>query len=343
MKKTLAFTIVTCVLIVAVVAGVLIFALSGNGFSWNGFNGIFNESAEVHVSEDPSKMYKDFNFNYETIWEDADTIDSLSFDWVSGHMNVRIVDEGDTVKIVEYANRELKDDEKMKISQSGGTLEIKFDEKIFSFFEGINFMKALLVEIPKNVAENFVDVDLGTVSADLKIDSISCRNFKFSTTSGDAKLPAITAEDSIELSSVSGNISIEDSSAQKLKMPTTSGNMMAENTKVEQLQVSSVSGRLDFSGVCKKINGSSTSGEIRILTEEMIEEADMSSVSGDLELVLPENDGFKAKYSSVSGDFRCDFAVTYDSSEHSGEVVYKDGGADIDLSTTSAGMSIEQK
>ncbi len=346
MKKTLVFTIIACFLIIAVVAGVLIFVLSGNGGSIEAsFNNIF-DNTHVNVSEDPEKMYSDFEHNNEIIWEDASQVDSIDFGWVSGHMNVRIVEDGDTIRIVEYSNRELKEDEKMKISQSGGTLEIRYDEKFFSFslFDGtINLRKALLVEIPKNVADEFTDVKLETVSADITADPIKCENFKFGTTSGNAIIETLTVENDIDFSSVSGEITISGVTSKTLKMSTTSGDLRASEVITEDFEASSVSGNVRFSGTCKTVRSNTTSGEVTVSTDEMITEADMSSVSGDIELKLPENDGFTAEYSSVSGDFKCRFEVKSDSSDHNGTVTYKDGNAKIKMSTTSGEMDIDEK
>jgi DUF4097 and DUF4098 domain-containing protein YvlB len=62
----------------------------------------------------------------------------------------------------------------------------------------------------------------------------------------------------------------------------------------------------------------------------------ISTVSGDAELSIPENDGFTVKYEKVSGDFECEFPIT--TSKNTG--TYKDGGASFSMSTVSGDLDL---
>lgn len=65
----------------------------------------------------------------------------------------------------------------------------------------------------------------------------------------------------------------------------------------------------------------------------------MTSVSGGLTLALPEDAGFEAAFSSMSGEFRSDFPVSGDRGP-SGRALYGDGRCKLEFATTSGSMVV---
>ena len=61
-------------------------------------------------------------------------------------------------------------------------------------------------------------------------------------------------------------------------------------------------------------------------------------MSGLLSLALPQEEGFQAAYSTMSGKFRSDFT----GAEEKGTFLYRTGGADIQFTTTSGDMMVRK-
>ena len=55
-------------------------------------------------------------------------------------------------------------------------------------------------------------------------------------------------------------------------------------------------------------------------------DAQLSAVSGDTKLWLPDNDGFALQYTRVSGDLRSDFDLKTSLNAKNGTAVYLEGG-----------------
>ena len=72
---------------------------------------------------------------------------------------------------------------------------------------------------------------------------------------------------------------------------------------------------------------------------EVEKNVDIGTVSGGITLGLPENDGFNARYSSVSGRFNSEFPVEM-SGKHG---IYKNGDIEISLGTVSGGIKIVRR
>ena len=68
----------------------------------------------------------------------------------------------------------------------------------------------------------------------------------------------------------------------------------------------------------------------------MPKDVDIESVSGDITLGFPKNEGFAVDYDKVSGSFDCQFNVSIDKST----AVYKNGQSKIHLETVSGDMSV---
>ena len=70
--------------------------------------------------------------------------------------------------------------------------------------------------------------------------------------------------------------------------------------------------------------------------------AELKTTSGKISLRLPENQGFTAKYSSMSGNFTTDFPVRGDVGGRKGKAIFASGDAEYTLNTMSGSMEIRQ-
>lgn len=266
-------------------------------------------------------------------------INSLEIDWVNGKVEVQISESADEISIVEYGNRELEEKDQLYLKESGGVLTVKWQENsnLVSIFNWLE--KDLVVEIPKALAENLESFTCMTVSGDIQAGDLNAVDCEMSTTSGEISAAHIQSN-SLEFTSVSGSINISQTDSDGLKIFTTSGSIRGTELTAQDAEVNTVSGSVDLKGAFTgALAADSTSGSVDIVSSACPDKVDFGSISGSLRLTLPENKGFTAKYSSVSGDFKSDFPTTGDSG-NSGQAVYEDGSASFSFETVSGDMNI---
>lgn len=325
MKKTALFTIMACSIAALLLIGILGYGLVTDGF------GIFGTSNEY--AQDMG------NNKYEYTW-DAEDITGLDIDWVSGKIDLEVAGESDTIRITEYSNKVLEEKERLKLSASGGTLKIKWNDEVFSFSLFNNKSKNLVIQVPKQVAEQLKKLDCSTTSGDLNVGAFHAGEIKIESVSGKINMPTLSGE-KVKVSSVSGSIDMGNLTCKELNTSTTSGEIKATGIQAEVADIDSTSGEIDLTGSIEDVSASTISGAITVRSTVCPDKADFNSVSGSVKLQIPGDKGFTASYSSVSGSFSTDFAVTGESGK-SGTAIYNKGGASFDFSTTSGSMKITE-
>ena len=123
-----------------------------------------------------------------------------------------------------------------------------------------------------------------------------------------------------------------------------------------ETEIETNSGRIEVSGDCGELSLDSNSGDITAaavtardvgvdttsgkVTLELLscpEELDVDTASGDVELTLPEDSGFRLELDQASGDLeKCDFPLSRDK----GLYIAGDGRADFSVETASGDLSI---
>lgn len=326
MKKSAIFTIVACSLVVLILGGVLAIGLTSDGF------GVINLLNWEHFGDEgDGKLHE-----YSETW-DAEDVDSLNVGWINGDVNL-VVGSGNQIVITERANRELEENQKMRLSESGGTLKIKWNDEFISLGIFHNLYKELTVEVPKELADRLEDLNCSNTSGTVSAKSFLCEEGEFSSTSGSLELEDIQAG-TLEVSSTSGTVRLKRLTGEKLDVSGTSGQIEGDALNFGEAEFSSVSGGIDVAGSFENLSASTVSGSTRLESAVCPSEADLNSVSGSLELFVPKNDGFDAEYSSVSGSFSSDFPTSGDSGK-SGRVLYESGKASFRFSTTSGSMFV---
>lgn len=225
-------------------------------------------------------------------------------------------------------------------------------------------------DIEVSVVSGNVNLDGADSEGSIKLDSTSgdltlnnCRAQQMveaDTTSGNVRFSEVRAGESMEMSTTSGDVYCEDSRVgqnvktdttsgnvklievevgEKIEAESTSGDVYCENVTARKFESSTVSGKATAkSSNISEADCSSTSGDIAIESRKAMSELRCNSISGSVSVTLPTHQsGFTAKYDTISGDFRCDFATT---SLGKHEVQYGDGSANIYFDTTSGDMRI---
>lgn len=232
--------------------------------------------------------------------EAADVRD-IKVNWSDGNVNVTAYD-GDTIKFSENSRQKLKKKEQLHYYCKNGKLIIQYREsgKIPIVLMGRSLNKDLELMIPNEIAEKLDLFTLDTVSAASNVSGIH---------------------------------------AQKLLLNDVSGGFELENCTAEQLNADSVSGDLTADGSFGEVRFNSVSGSMSLKSQNCPKEVRTDTVSGSVELYIPDNEGFSYSKDSVSGSVKCEFDVS--SEDDRGE--YKNGSADFSFESVSGDVSIRKK
>lgn len=330
-KKQAVFTIICCSVAVLILLGVLAVGLQSDGFGLGALRrGDVAEAAENGA------------YSYVDTWDPEETaVSGLDVEWVNGTVEIKPSKEK-VIRIKETSDRALADNERLRLSFSGGVLKIKWENKIINFSLFQNRYKSLTIQVPEEVAGSLKSLKCATASGDIRVSGFTAAKQEFSSASGSLELSGLSGEEG-EFSTTSGDVGLAGGDFSKeLEASTTSGKVELSGVKTEEVTLNTVSGDVSYTGAAGKADANSVSGAVRYELDSCPEEGDFDSVSGPLILTIPENGGFRADYSSISGKFSSDFPVTGGSGK-SGQAVYSSGKARLSFSTTSGDMEVRKK
>lgn len=173
---------------------------------------------------------------------------------------------------------------------------------------------------------------------DFKIHAPAKTDISAKTVSG--KVLASGFEGEIELGSVSGAIEVENLTG-FLDLDAVSGRITGTGLKGEG-KVDAVSGRLDLRDCdFETLKASTVSGKALVQTAFGEGPYKLSSVSGSVTLVAPEESGCQVDASAVSGRFYTDLEVSSSQvSRRHWKVVLGEGGPNVRMSTVSGRMKL---
>ncbi len=251
----------------------------------------------------------------ENSYSVSDDIKNLDIEWVSG--NVKIVrGEGEHITFAESDPDGIDADDKLYYTIEGDTLKIECcNSDTISI--GINIdggcgNKKLVVNVPYALEDVYID-----------------------TTSADVDMDGLEILDKLYISTTSGRVFIANMGAGNVELDSTSGSLQFEGS-CREFVADSVSGLVIFTGSCRDIEADTSSGQVRFVLDTIPEEISADTVSGDVSMYLPPEASFELEYDTVSGDLECDFPVKMRGDGY----VVGNGGAEIDVDTTSGSLSL---
>ncbi len=285
---------------------------------------------------------------------DADSVRRLRLEFVDEDIEIVAVDS-DQIRIVEESNYEIAKEDQMRWAQSGDTLTVQSGKiRRQNWFWNWNtpFQQIVVrVEMPRQMLDSW---EVSSTSGTITIEEAQGVDVYVDTMSGDIQLTNVQAQDTLYVASTSGRIQGENVAAQSLDVDTVSGDVTLLAT-AQEARVSTTSGTTLYEGVAQIFGAGSVSGDIKatLAQPEEIETDTTSgnskiqcgdasalksinadSVSGEVDLTLPENGGFNVDFDSISGDVNCDFALA--------NGVYQNGGFEIEANTTSGNLNIRK-
>ena len=143
----------------------------------------------------------------------------------------------------------------------------------------------------------------------------------------------------LELSTVSGDVQWRGS-ADRASVKSTSGDVILDGA-VGSLSASSMSGDIEVAGSAEELKCSSMSGDLRLETAILPQALSVSSKSGDCHLRLPDeaHGGFTARLRTVSGSVDSAFPITRGSNGIF--CASGSGGAEYSISTVSGDITLD--
>ena len=281
--------------------------------------GIFKISG--HTYPDANK-YSIGNFSYR-----AGDVNKVCIDYVSG--DVTVVQSRNNTLIVEENEKGLSDDQKMHWYLDGHTLRIQFCKSGYSGSFPYN-SKKLSVEIPYGI-----DLEIGVTSGDVSFATdLEVKNAYFGATSGDYHVKSARAG-KFEFGATSGSISIEALYADSAEFGSTSGNTNVSLIQSKSIQFGSTSGNTSMDRIhATDVKGGATSGNTT-LGFDYCESFKIACTSGNINISRLPSNGASIEFDHTSGELKADSYMVKNK-----KIVYGAGGCDMDITTTSGNLII---
>ena len=276
----------------------------------------------------------------------ASGINGIDARWITGSVDVRPYD-GTEIKIVEYAQRELAENEKMYVSTSGGTLSIKYTKGTV-----VGFMptKRLELLIPDALCANLGAFSVDATSASINVRGVGAVSFEVDSTSGSVDVSNINAQkfsanttsgaiaasssraDAAKFDTSSGSIRATGFTAAKIECDTTSGSISLEGdfgdvdldsisgrmtldnaASGSAVKISTTSGTIEMTGSFDTVRADTVSGSVSIRSSVVPSSLRVGTTSGGVKIYVPGGEAVSVNHSSVSGGFSSDVPVTMES------------------------------
>lgn len=142
----------------------------------------------------------------------------------------------------------------------------------------------------------------------------------------------------LEIDAASATVQGEYLNIRELASSTASGTHTFANCQVGTMKMETVSGDLDFTGTLENLDFNGVSAQLDLALINAPKSIKLESVSGDLNLTLPESCGFMLDKDTVSGRFSSELATTTEN----GKIVHGDGSCEIEVEGVSASVHIRK-
>lgn len=266
----------------------------------------------------------------------TDSIEVIEIDWPSG--DVRLDPHGgNAVLLSENAKRELPEELRVHWWVEGAILRVKFAAPGASLMGIDTGHKELTLSVPEDLA--LKEVAIRSTSAKIHTAGLTAETLDISTASGSMDIDC--AAQKISLNSTSGHIKLtERDKTDEIGASTVSGKIHVELGRADKVDLESTSGKIGVTAASvDSLAARSTSGGVACELAVVPSDCTLHTVSGKVELLLPDGSDFTAKVRTASGDFASDFPLQRDGDLY----VCGSGRADMDIETTSGNISVRRK
>ncbi len=251
---------------------------------------------------------------------DAEGIGSLLVEMRSGDLTLGVSDD-EQIHVIERSRAELNEQQRASFDRSGDCLRISQGRNYVGFFFfGFGIISSdLEIRLPKRAWRSIIASGV----ADVEVNGLDCQSMSIKSSSGDMNFRLLNTQ-RLMIESITDDIDLTGNVGM-LDIRSKSGDIDLRDAAVDSLSVDLVSGDIVFEGSLRRAAFKGKSSDARISSSTPLEALSIDTISGDVRLSLPENDGFSVKYKRVSGDLRSDFSLTTSLNSRDGVAVYKDG------------------
>ncbi len=246
------------------------------------------------------------------------TIDSkikaVEIDWISGDLSF-YKSQDEKIRIIQMAEEKFPQNELFTYTVSKERLKLTDERKNtvqIGFFTSSN-RSDLQIFLPERLWES---LELNTVSSDISFEHFNSEIVFINTISGKIEVSGESPE--LFIKTVSGNVNIDEFLGNRIDLNTTSGNVVVKGS-FKELDINTISGR------------------VKATTSIPLTSLKSSSISGNVTIVMADNDGFTLDFSKVSGRLEADFPLTINGSKYT----YKNGDSKYIVSTVSGSFIIQ--
>lgn len=226
----------------------------------------------------------------------ASEISEIEIEWASG--NIRILPgTDDRITVAEDGVSDTK--YAMVLKQKGSKLTIAFCEEDMSSYLGLNSLKSLDKDLTITVPIDYV-----------------C--------------------ESLEIDCASASVEIQNLTLGEVDFDGANGTCEFRNCTVQELNIDTASGDVRFSGTLDILDCDAASASVYAVLDNIPKRVAMDSMSGDLDLTLPENAGFTVTLDAMNSKFDSDFTTTL----KNGSYVCGDGACRITMDAMSGDVII---
>lgn len=156
-------------------------------------------------------------------------------------------------------------------------------------------------------------------------------------------IPAQLAESLEELhaQTFSASLTVQELSATRLNLQSVSGLTELYEVEAEEANFSSVSGDMTWDGVIQAVTMRTTSGNIQAIPGQAPEEMSLTTLSGDIELYMPQGVKFSIYFDTTSGQM----VGNYPLYGTEGGKQYYIGSSDLEytVNTVSGNLAVNQR
>lgn len=228
----------------------------------------------------------------------ADAVRELEIEWAAGDILIQPSD----VDAITFSEDDVADAKYAMVwKQKGDTLSISFCEDNKGLKFGIN-----------------VNADF---SKDLTI-----------------LVPRDWVCQSLEIDAASATVEVNDMTIREVDFDGASGTCEFENCTVGSFEIDTASGDVNFIGTLDSLDFDGASANIYAVLDNTPSRLDLDTMSGDLDITLPEDTGFTVSMDGMSSDFSSDFETSMQNGHH----VHGNGSCRINVDAMSSDVVIRK-
>ncbi|MBP5151457.1 MAG: DUF4097 family beta strand repeat protein [Lachnospiraceae bacterium] len=194
---------------------------------------------------------------------------------------------------------------------------IKKKSSVSSFFKKITGPEALYVKLPGSV------------------DKV-----KLASLSGDVELSDVTLDKRADISTMSGDVILNNVSVRDIYASTMSGDVDAVNLTSGIAELKTMSGDVEIDGNVINICTQSTSGDVNVKITGA-RKVKTTSVSGDVNADLEGIDGYSASVDTKSGDINLYFGSESHEDVKRGSYTFGTGACEVTATSVSGDVTVE--